>query len=382
MESDDEEYLALTTKHPEMNEKTTFQLFRDRVMARPNYLSPLVRSLRITGYHFDIRYDLEPTITFFRALCNVIVLEIDSKEPEEDEGYFLFRYLPVDVFPKLREFRTSTIPFENPGYQDFLDSHPELIRWHHGVDYEDPSLISRDPGLARIRHFSAGSLNYYVLVQLLQTMPNLTHLSIPDLFHDEGPERLEWLLGYFARFGKGIIELSVNSERETFETFEWLLLHVVPSLPALRHFICITEQHTEHQYSPIVPSPICSRKLLEITFPPYLETIEWSIRDSWNERHFSSSFVYSRKYSHPPPVLDPTIVTRQGSSNVKELFSCIRSLRTVTYTEGQSEFIYYRALDSGKILVTPEERYPVDEDDEYDDDDYFWDVGRVSWLLG
>lgn len=373
---DDEKFLALASEHPEMNKKTTFQLFRDTVMARPDHFGPLVKSLHLTGYYYDIRFDKESTITLFRALCNVITLEVDSEEKDNEEGGFLiFHDLHADVFPRLREFHTSTSPFENPGYQDFLDSHLELIRWHFDGWTSFPILTT--PGLARIRHFSSAKLpDMHTLMQLLRTMPNLTHLSIPGCFDNEVPEHLEALLNYFANFGAGIVELSMCSElSETFETFECLLRQVVPSLPALRRFNFITDLFPEdnRRYTPVVPSTIDSRPLLDISFPPHLETIEWTICTT---------------DLSPPPVLGPPFITRQGSSNAKELFSIIRSLRTVIYREHEFEFLY-TALDGGKIHVSPEERFHRVEDSEEDEDDeddyyyYSWSLGRVPyWLLG
>lgn len=289
----------LFVKHP-CQPRTPYEIFRTAILARPDELGPLVRSLQISDLHNKIPWDEPYTVEVFRAMSDLRRLVL-----RKSDGYFpssLFSDVFSAASSSLREFECDSVGV-GPGIHSFLDVHPNLTVWRQwkcGADHwESHSPSSSYLPLPNLKTCEIECRCPELVASLLGRMVNLTDLTIdysvhtPALLGEAAGMRDQ--LAAFDACGANITRLSICSIPTDYfslhslqdRPFTWILKNVLPRTPnlrqlQLRHPIALPPSPSPSPYTSAphaIFHPESERiqptDFAHIALPTHLESIKW-----------------------------------------------------------------------------------------------------------
>lgn len=325
--------------------RTHYEIFRTAILARPDELGPLVRSLQISDFHNKITWDKPRTVELFRAMPDLRRLVL-----RKSDSYFpstLFSDVFSAVSPSLTEFECDSVGV-GPGIHSFLDMHPNLTiwrQWKSGADHwptHCPS--SRHLPLPNLKTCEIECHCPELVASVLRRMVNLTDLTIDYSVHTPAllgeAAGMHEQLAAFDACGANITRLSICGIPTSYfslhglqdRPFTWILMNVLPRTPNLRQ---LQLRHPIASRSPSSPHEIFPSERIQptdfanVSLPTRLESIKW---------------VSSDALEYCGAGLSPC-----GAENADALFALFPSLRILEYYETGHVHVFRRWREGDSI---------------------------------
>lgn len=278
-------------RHGQTRAPTSFALFLDTITASPS-LRSLVRSLEITDkYDAASTDEIDTLLRAFPRLSHLALHGIDILDIDE---------LSSAITPHLKEFTSCSIGI-NESLLRFLDTHPEVTVWRHGVKHIMPLLdldipdVSLDR-LSRFQTYETTSFDHpLVHGKLVSCMTNLTRLSIRydrclAYYNKTEPGVIPSVEDMFSHCGAHLDTLSLCGypvDDSSDNPLPWIITKILPHTPVLRR-LNVTHllsggigSRPEHSYMQYDPPGVMDAHIFQdtsISFPPSLEILTWEVR--------------------------------------------------------------------------------------------------------